>query len=165
MNEEKNVSLLRAKSAHWIFKIAVILMGVCGVAICTLWYPFGTVLGVLGNPADEIYLAEMIFYYATALPCFTMLVFFWKVSDLIQVGRLFSYEAAKCFTINAIILFIDLIVFLIGNIVFYILNANVWLIVYVFFVLCGCVVDLLLFVMAKYLKEAAILQEESDGTV
>ena len=63
------------------------------------------------------------------------------------------------------ILVIDIIVFLIGNIVFAILGWSNWIVLHILIAVTGLVVSIFMYILSKYLIRAAILQEESDFTV
>ena len=106
-----------------------------------------------------------VFYYLAALPCFAILFYLWKVSDLVRERRLFSREGVGCFYKSAIILFADLLFFVAGNFVLWRMGRNEWFWAYIFLALCGCAVALFFFIISKCLGEAAKLQEESDETI
>ncbi len=160
-----------AKSYHGLMKAAVVLIALCGAAICVFWFPYGVSSGMPalaetgGREYWTAFASECVFFYLAALPCFVIAGYLWKVSDLVREGRLFSAAGVRCFHRSAVILFFDLIFFLFGNIVFARMGLNGWFWLYIFLTLCGAAVALLFFVVAKCLGEAAKLQEESDGTI
>ena len=158
-------------SYHVLMKAAVIIIALCGAAICTFWIPqaaYGGITESASIPVDELWGragAVMAFDYTAALPCFAILFLLWKISDLLEDGKLFCRRTARHMRRCAVLLFCDLIYFLIGNVVFYLLGMNDWLYVYLFFIICGCAIAMLFFILSVCLGEAAKLQEESDATI
>ena len=63
------------------------------------------------------------------------------------------------------ILLVDILLFLAGNIVFAVLGWNKLFILQLFAATIGLIVAILLFVLSQYLMKAANLQEECDLTV
>lgn len=160
-----------AERCHVLMKAAIVLIALCGAAICVFWFPYASYVGMpsaeeAGTQAFRVmYACELSFLLLSAIPCYAILLYIWKVSDLVAVGRLFTLGAVECFHKSAIILFADIIFFLTGNAVFFFLGANDWLWLYIFIDVCGCCVALFFYIISKCLGEGAKLQEESDGTI
>lgn len=155
---------------HGLMKAAIVLIALCGGAICAVWFPYSvlsslSLAGEAGNWFWTQFVCELCFFYAAAAPCYIILVQLWKVSELIADGKLFSLPSAMCFAKSAKILLFDLLFFLAGNTVLFVLGKTVWFWVHVFLCVCGCAVALLFFVISQCLREGAVLQEESDGTI
>lgn len=168
---QKNGTERPAKNYHGLMKTAIVLIGICGAVICIFWFPYGVSSGMpaLAAEGGEAYwtafASACVFYYLAALPCFAILFYLWKVSDLVRERRLFSREGVGCFYKSAIILFADLLFFVAGNFVLWRMGRNEWFWAYIFLALCGCAVALFFFIISKCLGEAAKLQEESDETI
>ncbi len=172
MNETAKTRKSRpARSLHGLMKAALLLIALCGAAVCVFWFPYAAASGMQHGadmPVPEFWTRCAIllaFDYAAALPCFAVLFFLWRISDRIAEGALFREGAVRDMRIAAFLLFGDLAFFLVGNLVFCALGMNGWLPVYLFLIACGLAVALLFFLISKCLREAANLQEESDGTI
>ena len=63
------------------------------------------------------------------------------------------------------ILLVNIILYLAGNITFSALGWNAWLVLQLFAALVGLIITILLFIFSQYLMQAAVLQEESDLTI
>ena len=171
MMQKRGGAVRAAKDYHGLMKAAIVLIGLCGAAICIFWFPYGVSSGMPALAAEggqaywTAFASECVFFYLAALPCFFILGYLWKVSDLVRAGTLFSRNAVTCFHRSATILFFDLLFFLAGNIIFFRTGQNDWFWAYFFLALCGCAVALFFLIISKCLEEAAKLQEESDGTI
>ena len=156
-------------------KSAILLAGVCGLAVCVFWYPFSISLttfgvGVEGGLSATIALnvqfwTQLVFYWLTALPCFSVLFFGWKIATAIKKNTVFTAKTARNFRIAAWILFIDIAVYLLGNIITFALGWNDYALVYFFLVLAGLAIAVILAVAAHFVGRAAALQEEAEGTL
>lgn len=107
-----------------------------------------------------------VFYWCTAVPCYAMLVVFWKLSLLIRKNNLFSWRGVNDFQRCSVALTLGLAAFLSATSFF-----SLWVCcacvgggekkqIYSFF--CGCVVIVRYYRIAK---KAEKLQKESDGTI
>ncbi len=105
------------------------------------------------------------FYWAVSIPCFAILIIAWKISASIKTEQLFTNKTAKMIKICALILLVDLSVFLIGNVVLLLLKMNDFAIIYFFLIMGGLVLSVLLSALSHYVAKAAELQELSDGTI
>ena len=150
-------------------RIAIILIGICGVAICLFWLPMTTTksFGALswGALRKVENWTQYIFHWGISLPCFWLLIMAWEVTSDMQKGRLFIEKNAVRVKCATVILLCDILLFLIGNITFAILGWNEWLVLHLFAAVVGLIVAIVLFIFSQYLRKAATLQEESDLTV
>ena len=150
-------------------RIAIILIGICGVAICLFWLPMTTTksFGPLSWGALQKVenWTQYIFHWGISLPCFWLLIMAWEVTSDMQKGRLFIEKNAVRVKWATAILLGDILLFLIGNITFAILGWNEWLVLHLFAAVVGLIVAIVLFIFSQYLRKAATLQEESDLTV
>ena len=87
------------------------------------------------------------------------------MTNRIYKGQFFSSSTAKMINIAALILYIDLGVFLIGNLVFRFLEWNTFAIIYYFLAAIGFAVAIFMSVTAYYVKKSAELKEETEGIV
>ena len=82
-----------------------------------------------------------------------------------QKGRLFTEENVRLVKKSTVILLVDILLYLTGNIIFAVLGWNEWFILQLFAAIVGLIIAILLFILSQYLMKAAVLQEESDLTV
>lgn len=157
------------KTYHALVKAAVVLIGICGLLLCAALVPY--CLSVMEETEEvagkTVYAVQLGLHWAMAAPCYAILVHFWLVSNLIKRGKLFSMKAVTYFKRCAILLFADVAFLLLAETAFslagYPMFAGGWL--YAILILCGCAIAVFMFIMSKFLYQAALLQEESDGTI
>ena len=109
-----------------------IVIGVIGLVICVLIYPFGTILSTLGfmnieytTPTqDGWFYSTLIFYWVVSLPCFVVLVFMMIFSVLVWKGKWYCIKARKLLKTCVWILSIDTLVYFIGNLLLDYFNQN-----------------------------------------
>lgn len=148
-------------------RIAILIIGICGLLSCFLWIPISIANGTLQNPPwkSSSFLIPYIFHWIVSLPCFLLLFFAWRIASNMNNGKFFLEKNAMYVSYAAIILVIDIIVFLIGNIIFATLGWSNWIVLHILIAVIGLVVSIFMYILSKYLISAAILQEESDFTV
>ncbi len=148
-------------------RFAIILIGLCGLLSCLLWIPISIGNGAFQSLSWESkdFLIPYIFHWIVSLPCFSLLVIAWQVTSNMNDGKLFLKKNALYVNHATIILLVDIIAFLIGNIIFAILGWNAWLLLHILIAVTGLVISIFMYILSKYLMRAAILQEESDLTV
>lgn len=151
-------------------RCAVICFAIAESLICFFWYPFSITLstvGLFGKVTSEMQLVEMwtqlIFYLATALPCYVVFVIFWTISTLIKSDKAFSPSTVKRLKICTILLAVDLAVFLAGNILFLCLGWNDFAFIYFVCTGIGVIAIGVLAVISQYAKKAVLLKEENDS--
>lgn len=153
-------------------RLVIVLIAACGLAICVFWYPFSIYLSVMGL-ADSVPTFEqnieiwtqLIFYYLVSLPCFIILFLAWLITCSIKKGAFFSKKNVKIIKSSALILFIDLMVFLIGNVVFLILGWNYFALFALFYFrlfVIGLGLTILIMFFENYLKKCVKMQENRE---
>lgn len=163
---------MNAKRINTIFRITIIAIGLCGLSICAFWYPYSislTTMGVINaTPTAEQSIRiwiQLVFYWIVSVPCFLILFFAWKISSALDKEELFSNKIVDLIKLKIVILLIDLLVFLIGNIIFVFLKWNDFAIIYFMITVIGLVVVGLLWVALYVLKKGIEMQEEIEGTI
>ncbi len=158
MNEKFLTSLTR---------FAIIVIGICGLLSCLFWVPISIGKGTFCDiPWWTIeFSVQYVFHWVVSLPCFGLLGIAWRISSNMNKGKLFLGKNAFYVHNATIILIIDILVFLTGNIIFAAIGWNLWLVLHVFVAITGLVISIFMYILSKYLLSAAVLQEESDLTV
>ena len=152
------------RSLCFFVRVAIIMVFICGVCICAGLYPFLVSLNGLNKGIEAVMWSQLIFYWITSIPCFMILGVGWKISSSIT-DELFTNKNAKYLKISAIILFVDSVVFLIGNLVFMIMEYNVFAIVFFMLDIIALVVSLALGVAGYYVKTATNIREENESFI
>ena len=155
--------------SQWI-RCALLLIALCGIAVCALWVPMG--IGGVGiedamwTKAQSIALwVQFVFHWVVSLPCFWMLTVAWRMTSDMKNGCFFTSENALRIKKAAQVLFVSILVFLTGNGVFAALKWNKAFVLYCFVAVIGLILVVLLAALSHYLFRAAELQEECEGTI
>lgn len=163
---------MTTKSLFFWVRCSIVIIALCGLTVCALWYPYSFSLikiGLTNSKLSELTTIQswglLSFYWAVSIPCFAILIIAWKISAHIKTEQLFTSKVAKMIKLCALILLIDLGAFFIGNIIFLLLKINDFTIIYFFLIIGGLVLSVFLSVLSHYVAKAAELQEISDGTV
>ncbi|MDR1094033.1 MAG: DUF2975 domain-containing protein [Clostridiales bacterium] len=155
---------MSSKSLCFWVRCAIGMIAVCGLCVCAAWYPLGTSFSAL-VASDLAAWCMLAFFWLTSLPCFFILVLSWKISAAIKTGDFFTARVAKLIKSSALILFIDLGAFFIGNLVFALLQVNVWALAYFFLTIAGLVTAIFMSVLSHYVAKAAELRDLNEGTI
>lgn len=151
----------------WV-RIAVIAVTICGLTLCGYIIPsWGTDI-VAANPEfGHWYLPWLIFLWIVSLPCFSILIFVWKVSGAIKQEQVFTLKTAKWIKISAVLIFADVGFFFTGNLTFLLLGMNHpgIILISLFVDIFAIALAVLAAVLSRYITKAAVLQEESEGTI
>lgn len=163
---------MNASKCFILLKSSIIILGLCGLITCLLWYPFSISLSTMGvveaTPTLEQNIqmwTQLLFYWLASIPCFIVLAIAWKISNEMKREKTFRYKVAKLIKICAIILSVDLAMFLIGNMVFLRLNWNDFALIYFIIAAIGTVVVNILFIWSNFVIKAANLQEELEESL
>ncbi len=143
-------------------------MGVCGLIV------YLYVLPDWGSSLTESYpefaswrWPWLIFLWVTGVPCYTALVFGWKIAAHIGQDRSFTLENVRLLHFIARLAAGDTLYFFAGNVVFMFLNMNHPGILLLSLLICfvGVAVTVAAACLSHLVRKAAKLQDESDLTV
>lgn len=155
-----------------LVRVVIVVIATCGILVCAFWYPFSISLSVMGvvetepTAAQNIQLwTQLVFYWVVSIPCFAILVLAWLMTNSMKKEAFFKEKNVKLTKISAIILFADLVAFLIGNVVFLILEWNDYAIIYFILFAIGLGGAILIKVFEQYLKKAVQMQEDTEGLI
>ena len=152
------------KSLYYLVKSAIIIVALCGVCICSCLYPFLASLNGLDKGSEAVMWSQLIFYWLTSIPCFIILGVAWKIASSIKT-ELFTHKNAKHLKNSAILLFVDSIVFFIGNFVFMLIGYNPFAIAFFMLVIIALIASLALAVVGHYVTRATTIREENESYV
>lgn len=153
-------------------KCSILAVACFGVVMCCCWYPFSISLTVMGTveatPTTaqniEMY-TQLAFYWMLSVPCFVILGYVWSISNVVKKDNFFSILIAKKIKRCAFILLFALVAFILGNIIFTLLGWNDFAILYSIISILGLVITCVFAVTAHFVSQAAILKEETEGTI
>ena len=172
------VGLMEVKSGRSVYmssrtlgslmRISVIATAICGLFLCFYVIPSWGGSIINANPEfNGWFWPWLIFAWLAALPCFAVLFFVWKVSGAVMQETVFTVLTAKWVKMGAVLLFSDAAFLFIGNIALLFLNMNHPGILLLFIIgdIFTIALALLAAALSRYLTKAAVLQEESEGTL
>ncbi|MBO5944084.1 MAG: DUF2975 domain-containing protein [Clostridia bacterium] len=150
----------------FLIKLFVAIKSLFGIIMCLCWYPFSISLTTVGIvdviPTTmqniELYV-QLFFYWSVSIPCFIFLNYVWKLSNIIKKDEVFKDSTIKIMNRGIRILFVDLIFFVIGNLVFMFLGWNDFAIFYFILAAIGFAVICLLEVISRIISKAICLKE------
>jgi hypothetical protein len=154
---------MSSKTLGNLMRISTIAAAVCGLFLCLFVIPM-----ILTNPAcSSWFWPWLIFAWLFALPCFAILLYIWKVAGAVVHETVFTAKTAKWVKTGAVLLLSDAAFVFAGNVLLLLLDMSHP------GVLLFCIIGdifafalaLLAAVLSRYLTKAALLQEESEGTL
>ena len=123
----------------------------------------------MSNPEKyaSAYWPWIIFLWAVAVPCLAVLIYIMKVSQAIERDKVFTNKTANWIKTSAILLFAGTGFFFAGNVVFLLLKMSDLKIfqLSIFASMFALALATLAAILSRYIVKAAVLQEESEGTL
>ena len=153
--------------SKWL-KLIITVVGACGSLVYAWVIPsFGQMMG--GNYPEFAYCywPWLIMIWITAVPCYVVLVFAWKIAGNIRKNRSFSIQNAKLLKWVAVLAAADTGFFFVMNIVYLFLNMNHPGIVLMSLgvLVIGIAISAASATLSHLVRKAADLQEQSDLTI
>lgn len=159
---------MNQKTLSNCLKAIIIGVALCGLVIYAGILPFwGGDIAAENPEFAYCYWPWLIFLWITAVPCYTALVFAWKIAVNIGADRSFSMENARLLEKISLLAAGDAAFFFLGNIVLLCLNMNHPGIVLLsmLLVFAGVAVTVVSAALSHLVRKAAELQEQSDFTI
>ncbi|MBA4385593.1 MAG: hypothetical protein C0410_12715 [Anaerolinea sp.] len=159
---------MSSRTSGSLMRISVIAAAICSLFLCLYVIPSLGQSIIVKNPEfSSWFWPWLVFTWLVALPCFAILVFVWKVSGAVMGETVFTLQTAKWVKMGAVLLLSDAAFVFVGNVLLLLLNMNHpgILLLSVMGVIFVIALALLASVLSRYLTKAAILQEESEGTL
>ncbi|MBO5070086.1 MAG: DUF2975 domain-containing protein [Roseburia sp.] len=154
--------------SKWL-KFIIIGVGICGVIV------YGMVIPMLGQAIaayeqgafDYCFWPWLVFIWITAIPCYMVLIFAWKIASNIGIDKSFTAVNARYLKWISVLAAADAAFFFIGNIVYLFLNMNHPGIVLfsLLVVFAGVAVAIASAALSHLVLKAEVLQEQSDWTI
>lgn len=159
---------MTSKTLGKLMHASVIAAAICGLIICAFVIPFWGEEIIVANPEfGNWFWPWLIFAWIIAVPCFVILIFIWKVSSAVINETVFTIKTARWVKTGAVLLFCDVALLFFGNVILFLCNMNHpgILLLSLIAVIFAVALALLAAVLSRYITKAAILQEESEGTL
>ena len=153
--------------AKWL-KGIIIGIGICGFLICLVILPMLAKDILYEGPGMEHYYRPwMIFIWISAIPCYVVLFYGWKVASNIGRDNSFCEDNAVYLKRISYMAVIDSIYFFVGNIVltFMTISHPSVFIGSLFVIFAGISVAVAAAALSHLVMKAAALQEQSDLTI
>lgn len=151
-----------------LMRISVIAVALSGLFLCAYVIPsWGQSIVNAYPELGGWYRPWLVFEWLVAIPCFAVLVYVWKVSDAVMKDTVFTMLTAKWVKMGSVLLLLDAALLFVGNVILLLAGMS-----HPGILLMSVIGDifivglaLLAAVLSRYLTKAAILQEESEGTI
>lgn len=159
---------MSSKTLGSLMRVSVISAAMCGLFLCAYVIPYWGAGMIAANPEfNGWFWSWLVFAWVFATPCFVILFFIWKVAGAVKNETVFTVQTAKWVKTGAMLLLCDAAFLFIGNVVLLLLNMNHpgVLLLSVIGNIFAVALSLLAAVLSRYLTKAAVLQEESEGTL
>ena len=155
-------------------KLSVTLkLSIVGIALCGLVLYLGAIpifalsMRTAYPEFSECFWPWLAFLWGSALPCYAVLLYGWRVAGEIGRGNAFSTENAASLRAVARLAVLDTIYLALGNIILFLLSMNHPGIALGLMAVCvvGVIVAAVADTLSKLIAEAAHLREEQDLTI
>ena len=140
-----------------------------GLVMCIFWYPFSLSIGGFAQDYEPSSLqetiivdSELVFFWLTSIPCFIVLVLWWKITNSIENEGYFNNKIIKLLNKSALILLIDILIFITGNIIYYNLKWNDFFTVYIWISIVGLILICFILFISFYIKKGIEMKEENN---
>lgn len=155
------------KLSRWIC-FSALSIAICGTIIYAGIIPSYIKSVVYSYPeVSSWYWPWLCFLWGTAIPCYMIIFFVLKISREVKNDNSFSHQTVRYLKNIALLMFGDVAYFFVGNMVFAFLNMTHPGIFFISLIIeiVGISIGLIAVILSRFVYKAAILQEESDGTV
>lgn len=153
--------------SNWL-KYILIGTGICGMIVYVFVIPMcGRYIQELYPEFSNCFWPWLIFLWISEIPCFTVLVFGWKIATNIGKDLSFSEDNSKFFKWISNLSAADAAFFFVGNIILLLNNMNHPSILLASFAVefVGIAISVASAVLSHLVSKAAALQEQSDWTI
>ena len=156
------------KKLSLTLKVSVVGMALCGLVLYFVAIPlFALSMRTAYPEFSNRFWPWLAFLWGSALPCYGVLFYGWKVAGEIGRGNAFSRENAASLRTVARLAVLDTVYFAMGNVILFLLSMSHPGITLGLMAVCvvGVIVAALADTLSKLIAEAARLREEQDLTI
>lgn len=149
-------------------KAVIIGIGICGLIIYFYFLPiWGKAILYNATEYEHCYLPWMIFLWATAIPCYLVLICGWKIASEIGKDNSFSDINAKLLKCIAGLAAFDSGFLFTGSLLLYFLDmsSSILIVLVILVVFAGITVTVAAAALSHLVYKAAALKKESELTI
>lgn len=153
--------------SNWL-KLILVGVAICGLVVYIFVVPmYGLRLRSLYPEFSNRFWPWAIFIWVSGIPCFTILGYAWKIATNIGNDQSFTNQNASSLKTISILSASDAAFFFVGNIVLLIMNMSHpgVLLASLVIVFVGVAVAVAAAALSHLVKNATVLQEQSDWTI
>ena len=153
--------------SNWL-KLILIGVAICGLVVYAFVVPmYGLCLRSMYPEFTNRFWPWVIFIWVSGVPCFTVLIYAWKIASNIGNDQSFTDQNAALLKNISVLSALDAAFFFVGNIVLLFLNMSHpgIVIASLVIVFVGVAVAVASAALSHLVKKAAVLQEQSDWTI
>ncbi len=149
-------------------KAVIVGVAVCGLIIYFYFLPVWGKAVIHSVPSyEKCYVPWMLFLWATAIPCYLVLLCGWRISGEIGADRSFSARNARLLKYIAALAAFDSVLLFAGSGIFYVLGMShgVMMLLCIVVSFAGVTVTVAAAALSHLVYKAAELEEESELTI
>ena len=153
--------------SNWL-KLILVGVALCGLVVYALVVPmYGLSLRSQYPEFSNRFWPWLLFIWVSGIPCFTVLVYAWKIANNIGNDQSFTNQNAALLKNISVLSSLDAAFFFVGNIVLLFLNMSHpgVVIASLVIVFVGVAIAVASAALSHLVKKAAVLQEQSDWTI
>lgn len=153
--------------SKWL-KFITIAVGIMGAIVFFLIIPSEGRMIAKANPEySYCYWIWLSFIWVMAVPCYLVLVYFWKICNQIERDNSFSLENAKSLTRISQLAIFDTIICFFGNVILLLMGIShpVVIILFLFVIFAGVAVAVVSAALSHLVEKASTIQEENNLTI
>jgi hypothetical protein len=153
--------------SKWL-KVIILCAGFVGLAIYFIVFPvYGKDIAKLYPEFSNAYWPWLIFIWVTAVPCYCVLFFSWKIACSIGNNHSFSIENANNLRRISYLAASDSLILFSGNVIFLLLNMNhpSVLLASLIIVFTGIAIAVTAAILSHFVANAVAIKEENDLTI
>ena len=153
--------------SNWL-KLILIGVAICGLVVYAFVVPmYGLSLRSLYPEFANRFWPWVIFIWVSGIPCFTVIVYAWKIANNIGNDQSFTNQNAALLKNISVLSALDAAFFFVGNVVLLFLSMSHpgVVIASLVIVFVGVAVAVASAALSHLVKKAAVLQEQSDWTI
>ena len=153
--------------SRWL-KAVIIVVGLCGLGVyCYIFPVWGKSLAMSDASLNGYYWPWLIFLWITAIPCYFVLGYGWRIASEIGKDNTFSYQNAADFKRISQLAVFDSAIFFVGNVILLVLNISHGSVALasLMIVFAGIAVAIVAAALSHFVLKAAKLREENELTI
>ncbi|MDO4169521.1 MAG: DUF2975 domain-containing protein [Lachnospiraceae bacterium] len=157
------------KSLEFWLKVVMIGLGLAGIILYMIVLPFFAkeTFDYAGGVWKSAFWPWMVFLWITAIPCYVVLFYGWRIASRIGIGKSFSRQNAMDMKKIGMLALGDSAIFVGGSILllFFHINHPGILLMSIFIPFIGVSIAVVAMVLSHFIYKAALMEEEAELTI